>query len=114
MKDIVIERQDDVLMVGLQGEVTFENTGDIRQRVESELAAGEHASLILDLSAVTFMDSSGIGTLVALNSKVYNSGKRLYLLSPAEQVLKTLEMVKLTEFFDIIKDESDLDILPFG
>lgn len=111
MKGMGVKRIGSALVVSCRGDITFDNTAEIRRRVEEALAEADYSALVLDLSEVCFMDSSGIGTLVALNSKVYSVGKRLYLLSPAEQVLKTLEMVKLTEFFDIMKNKGDLDIL---
>ncbi|MFO7818434.1 MAG: STAS domain-containing protein, partial [Desulfovibrionales bacterium] len=61
-----------------------------------------------DLSDIKFMDSSGIGFLVATNNKVKQSGRGFYLYMPSPQVIKTLKLVNLFSFFEILRDEDDL------
>lgn len=111
MQGLEAELRGAALVVTCPGEVTFENTAEIRSFVDGKLAKEEYSIVVLDLSGVTFMDSSGIGTLVALNSKVYSGGKKFYLLSPTPQVLKTLELVKLSDFFDFINNPDELDLV---
>lgn len=111
MQGLEAEMRGSALVITCEGEITFENTAEIRELVEGRMATEEYSAMVLDLSSVTFMDSSGIGTLVALDSKVYNCGKKLFLLSPTEQILKTLQLVKLSEFFDFISDPDELDLL---
>jgi anti-sigma B factor antagonist len=94
-----------------RGEITIEVTGEMRQVVEDNLNSQSVEALVLDLSSVRFMDSSGIGSLVALNSKIKNSGKNFYILAPSDQVRKTLELVQLLSFFHIVDTEEDLALL---
>ncbi|MFW5837823.1 MAG: STAS domain-containing protein [Desulfovibrionaceae bacterium] len=111
MEAIEIKAGDSCLLVNCHGEVTIEVSGEMKRRIEESLQAETFESLVLDLSQVRFMDSSGIGALVALNSKVKSAGKRFYLLAPSEQVRKTLELVQLLSFFDIMDSKEDLELL---
>jgi anti-sigma B factor antagonist len=109
MKTFRIDRQDDTLFLRLQGEFTFGAATELRQAAEEALDSPFWA-MVVDLSHVPFMDSTGIGTLVAINSKVYAAGRRFALLSPGERVLKTLELVRLQDFFIIARDEEELEL----
>ncbi len=66
-----------------------------------------HIHLILDLEAVTFLDSSGIGSVVnalRTSSKVGGSAK---LVNPSSFASKMLKMVGVLELFQIFGSEAD-------
>lgn len=93
------------------GEITMEITHDFKAEVEKALEASGTVALALDLSGVSFMDSSGIGFLVACNTRLQTSGKTLVLLTPSQQVRKTLGLVQLMEFFKVAESEGELSAL---
>ena len=110
MDQFHIDNQAGRLYLRLNGEITFDVAAELRSKVEEVLQEQDFNVLAVDLAEVPFMDSTGIGTLVALNSKVYGSGKRFALLRPGERVRKTLGLVKLLDFFIVAQDEEELDI----
>jgi anti-anti-sigma factor len=61
-----------------------------------ELAAG-NTSVDLDLTRVTFIDSSGIGGLVFLYKRLSAAGNRLRLLNVTGQPLQLLNHLKLSQ-----------------
>jgi anti-sigma B factor antagonist len=65
----------------------------------------------MDLSRIRFMDSAGIGFLVAMNTRVQNGGGSFYLYKPSLQVTKTLELVQLIDFFEFCATEDELSSL---
>ncbi len=69
---------------------------------EQALATSRHC--LIDLSAVNFIDSTGIGLLIRLQKKARITGRRLVLLSPSHAVQSTLKLMRLVEFFVIAKD----------
>jgi anti-sigma B factor antagonist len=108
-----VERRDGSLFLIFNGAITLETTTEIKDQIAKLQEEGGFDNLIIDLSEISFMDSSGIGFLVALNNKVKNVGQTMYLYRPTTQVLKTLELVQLRTFFNILDDEDDLTaILP--
>lgn len=64
----------------------------------------EHRSLILDLSATTFADSTGIGGLVRLRKRARELGRSLALAAPGSQLKRALELMRLRELFLIADD----------
>ena len=58
-------------------------------------------AVVVDLSACTFMDSSGLSTLVDANERLCSSGRRLALVVPGKCLLRALEVTGLDEAFSI-------------
>ncbi len=96
------------LLAHVTGEITMELTPDLKRDVEKALESCTYPLLVLDLSEVSFMDSSGIGFLVACNTRMQSLGKTLALLHPSSQVRKTLGLVQLMDFFRVAETEQDL------
>jgi anti-sigma B factor antagonist len=113
MEGLRIEEKDNALYVSLSGEVTLESTAALKQEIEAALDESGAENVVVDLAGVSFMDSSGIGFLVALNTRVKGRNRNMYLFRPSSQVAKTLELVQLSSFFRILDDQQDLlRILP--
>lgn len=100
--------QDDVLRCRIQGEFTLDATGRFKEALEPRLAT-RWRMVVVDLAALRFMDSSGIGALVALNTRFLGKGVPVHLLKPSLQVRRTLELVQLAGFFSMVEDEAALE-----
>lgn len=96
-----------VTVVDLSGKVTI-GEGDIklRQAVGTLLDEGRK-HLILNLGGVSYMDSAGIGELVACYKRATEKGASLKLLNPNGKVQDLLILTKLQEIFDIYQDERE-------
>ena len=70
--------------------------------VEQVLADGRDC--LLDLSAVEFIDSTGIGWLIRLQKKIRVSGRQLVLLAPSHNVQRALKLMHLHNFFAAAMD----------
>jgi anti-sigma B factor antagonist len=108
MEAFRIERQDDALLVNFSGEITLEITTELKGRIDEVIKGGDFKALVVNLSEITFMDSSGIGFLVAMNTKTMGLGKKMFLLKPSAQVRKTLDLVQLSNFFQTLDNEDEL------
>ena len=108
MDSLRIEKKEDGLFLVFNGEITLEITTDLKKDIDASLVEADYEALVADLARVTFMDSSGIGFLVALNTKIMGLGKKMYLLKPSSQVRKTFELVQLSNFFNILDNEDEL------
>ncbi len=64
-----------------------------------------HRKIILDLSRVGFIDSAGLGELVACKKRIAERGGDIKLLRPLGQVHKLLVMTLLTRLFEVYQDE---------
>jgi anti-sigma B factor antagonist len=78
--------------------------GTLRTAVHELVAQGKK-KIILNLANVDYIDSSGVGELVASFTTVRNAGGELKLLSLTQKVQDVLHVTKLYTVFDIQDDE---------
>ncbi len=96
-----------VTVVDLSGKITI-GEGDVklREAVNSLLEEGRK-NVILNLGGVSYMDSAGIGELVACYKRAVEKGSKLKLLNPSGKVQDLLILTRLQEIFDIFRDERE-------
>lgn len=82
-------------LVIICGEIDIATTGNLRDALTTALTRGPHIEA--DLSAVTFMDASGIGVLIAAQLDATASGGSLTLRNPSRAVLRLVEILGLDE-----------------
>jgi anti-sigma B factor antagonist len=111
MKTLEIEKREQVCILKYSGELTLEVIDQLREESEEYLLSENCQVLVMDLSKTVFLDSSGIGFLVHLNNRKKSNKKQFYLFKPSPQVRKTLSLVKLIDFFNLLDSEEDLDFL---
>ncbi len=59
-----LERQPQALVARLVGELDHHSAGDIRAQIDEALMQERYPMVVLELSGLTFMDSSGIGLIM--------------------------------------------------
>lgn len=96
-----------VAVVDLSGKITI-GEGDVilRERV-SELLEGGNQNILLNLEKVSYMDSAGIGELVACYKRAKEKDGTVKLLNPTGKVFDLLQLTKLEEVFETFKDERE-------
>ena len=97
-----------VSVVDLAGRITI-GEGDVilREKV-TELLDDGHKNIVLNLNKVSYMDSSGIGELVACMKRSKEKGGTVKLLNPSGKVYDLLLLIKLSEVFEIYNDEKEI------
>jgi anti-sigma B factor antagonist len=103
----IAQRQvDDVVVVALSGELTLDD-GDIAfGKCVDELIKSGQVKLIINLSEVTYIDSAGVGMMVAENKSVRQHGGVMKLASLSARSHHLLAMLKLKIVFDVFEDEA--------
>ncbi len=105
-----IHRDGDVVCCRIEGEFTLDATTRFKDAMEPHLQAKTCSMVIVDLERVRFMDSTGIGSLVALNTRMQGLEIPLHLLKPSVQVRKVLELVQLARYFSMVDDVQALSL----
>lgn len=97
-----IQNQDSqtTVVTGLQ-ELVAVNAAMIRDQIRAALPA-DCKYLDLDLSGLTFLDSSGLGALISLHKTMRSRNGTLRLIKPAPSVQQVLELTRLHRVFEII------------
>lgn len=91
---------NDRLVVNVCGEVDLRTSPQLRAAL-LESAQKTTGSLLVDLSGVSYMDSSGVGTMVYVKRQVERDGRRLVLVGLQPRVRSVLEITHLDKFFTI-------------
>lgn len=88
------------LLVRIEGEVDVYTSIDLKKEL-TKLVESDQKNIIIDLENVNYMDSSGLGVLVALLKELKKIGGELKLISLPVSVKKIFDLTRLTKFFNI-------------
>jgi anti-sigma B factor antagonist len=110
MKQLAERRAGDVTIIALGGRSDEEDT-TIRERID-ELVRGGRVRVVLDLQAVEYIDSTGLGTIAAKYLTLRRCGGDLKLLHVPPRTLHVMTIAKLTRVFELF-DAEDLAIESF-
>ena len=95
---------DGILIVDCAGRIVFgEESAHLRDMVNKLIS--EKNQLVLNLSGVTYIDSGGLGTLVALYTTARNTGGSIKLATLTHRVGDLLQVTKLVTIFDVYDNE---------
>ena len=95
------------MILDLKGKLTAGLGDQILREAIDELLAEEKKKVVLNLSEVSFLDSTGVGELVAGLRTARRFGAHLKLLNVGERVYSTLDMARLLPTFEIFRDEGE-------
>lgn len=84
-------------------ELNAANAGAFREEARAALT-GEHKQIHVDLSQMAFIDSSGLGALIALHKTMCARQGMVRLLNPTPSVLQILELTRLHRIFEIVRN----------
>ena len=95
------------LLASVKGEIDLHRSPELRTALLSLLQTRQPKKLILNLSAVPYMDSSAIAVLVESLKRVAKGGGKVYLTGLQPRVKGLLEIARLDTIFVVTKDEAD-------
>ena len=94
-------------IIEVSGEVDLYNVSELKKALFS-ITDGKYSSVIVDMKGVNYMDSSGIGALVAGQKKMKAHSGQFGLLNIHDDVLNILKLATLDKFFKIYDSDSEL------
>src|SRR5947199_184405 len=108
----------EVEILDLSGKITIgEGEAELRRTVQGMIDEGHKKILlsldegkkkfVVNLEKVTFMDSAGIGELVACHKRAVEKGGVIKILKANEKMLDLFAITKLIEIFDLFTDEKE-------
>jgi len=97
----------DVAILDLEGEVRIGDSATALRSAIRELVTNGNRKILLNLAGVRYIDSSGIGELIANYTTVGRSGGHLKLLSLTDKVQDLLVITKLLTVFDVYDAEAE-------
>ena len=98
--------KDGILIVDCSGRIVFgEESALLRDKIKK--AVLETNRIVLNLGDVSYIDSGGLGTLVALRTTAMNAGGTIKLTNLTKRVGDLLQVTKLLTVFDVYDSEAE-------
>lgn len=102
-----IREVDGVSIIDLSGRITLgEGSGKLRETLREVLGSGQK-KVLLNLAEVSYIDSSGLGELVASYTTASNQGAKVKLLNLQSKVKDLLQITKLYTVFETYDSEAE-------
>jgi anti-sigma B factor antagonist len=107
--EIAVERIDAGFVLKVNGDVDMNTSSDVRTAIAEVFNQGVPGmkALLVDLSQVRYMDSSGIATLVEVMQNCRKHGTRLRLCALSPPVRDVFELARLASVFEVYPTVTD-------
>ena len=103
--ELGVRKVDDVAVLDLRGCFTSDHTEHFREGIQ-ELLHGGTEKFVVNLAQATYMDSSGVGGLLAAYKSIEAVGGTCKFVGAPPQLLRTLQRVNLHKVFELFEHES--------
>jgi anti-sigma B factor antagonist len=111
--DIELRSLGQVKVIKLRGRLNLGDSVDRLRETLDDLIANGDTRILLELSEVPWIDSSGIGLLVKALTSAKQRGGSMKLLNPSKFTVQTLKMIALLDVFEIYVDQQEA-VASFG
>ncbi len=102
--DLATREDGAVTIITVTGDLVIGDAESNFKKAVTRLLEEGRVNLLIDLSAVGFLDSSGLGALVRALTNSQKEGGQTKLLNAGPQIRKLLQMTKLDSVFEIHED----------
>ena len=105
MLEIAIKKTQKATVLSIKGDVDLYSSPQVRKAIINQTKK-KAKNLLIDLTAVEYMDSSGVATLVEGLQQVGKYSGKLKLYGLNDAVKEVFELSRLDKVFEIFKDEN--------
>lgn len=103
--EVEIEERDGLAKIVLRGELDLSTVGKVQDALLKVEAAAPPV-VVLDLSKLTFLDSTGLRCLVTADQRAREGGRRLVIVRGPDAVQRVFAITRLEERLEIVDDAS--------
>ena len=96
-----------VLRVKIRGDIDHHSAKGIREKIDNAIFSKKPAMVVLDLSVVEFMDSSGLGLIMGRYTNATDIGANFLIYRPCPKVRKILELAGIERIMEIKGDNDN-------
>ena len=107
MLNIQARQEDETSILSIKGKVNFEVTPQLKEVINDAIAEKQSKLLVINMEGVSFIDSSGLGLLLAARKKLDGIGSMLHICNVSAQVKKAFDQTNLTNYFSIFASEQE-------
>ena len=99
------EERDGLVRLTLRGELDLSTVGKVEEELR-KAESGEAPTVVLDMSTLTFLDSTGLRAVVTADERMREGGRRLVIVRGPESVNRVFTITRLEERLQIVDDVS--------
>lgn len=103
---VTTSQHEAVFILGFGGDIDVASAVTVRDALDRVIAAGHHR-IVLDLSEVRFIDSTGLGVMVGRLKAVRDLGGDMHLVCASPRIARVLAITSLDEVFTIHESVDD-------
>jgi len=100
--------KDEIMFADLSGELDQSTAEQVKVRLITTIVAHEIKHIVFNLTALEFMDSSGIGIILGRYNQVKSLGGRVFVIGMNPLVNKVFHMSGLNQIITIVDDENKI------
>ncbi len=104
--NIKIDQKNNVWVCHLNGEIDI-NTAPQIKKVFDKILSEKREKILINFEEVSYVDSSGLATLVEMLKNIRSYGGKLKLSNLSSKIRSLFEITKLEKLFDIFNDEEE-------
>jgi anti-sigma B factor antagonist len=101
--DLATETAGTSALVSIRGDLDIQVVDQVTVAL-TEIESGEPELLVIDLSRLTFMDSTGMGAVAAAHARALENGRRFAVVRPPGGVRQAFDRTRLDEVIEITDD----------
>src|SRR4051812_18966246 len=99
------ESQTKTGILALQGDIDMHRSPEVKETLEP-LIAQKVPRILVDFSAVTYIDSSGLATMIETLQRIQSYGGKFAMFGLRESVKAVFEIARLDQIFSLYSDEA--------
>lgn len=105
--DVNTETRGEVLVVRLIGELDHHHADRVKSAIESIIEKDEIQHIVLSLSELQFMDSSGIGMILGRYKQITQKGGKMVICSTNPTIYRMMELAGLLKILKVEENERE-------
>jgi anti-anti-sigma factor len=105
--EIETQDRDGLVHVALRGELDLSTVGKVQDELK-RVEEGSPRTVVLDLSKLTFLDSTGLRCLVTADERARTEGRRVVLVRGPDPVQRVFAITRLEDRLEMVDDVSSV------
>jgi anti-sigma B factor antagonist len=101
--DVMSEDRNGLVHVALVGELDLSTVAKVQEELR-RVEASSPATLVVDLSKLTFLDSTGLRCIVTADERARAEGRRIVIVRGPDAVQRVFAITRLEERLDMVDD----------
>ena len=98
---IELEQKQKIGIIAPEGEIVFENSNPLKEETKTKIKREDIENLIIDLSSVSYLDSSGIGYIISIFKFMRQREGEMVITNLNSKVKRVCELTKLNDIIGI-------------